>query len=69
MWLWAPLGREIVRVVALAVTLVTLVLAGNCGRSFLPMAKPVRGDERAWLAGRVPVSTSDFSVGLDGLGV
>jgi NADH-quinone oxidoreductase subunit M len=70
MWVVAPLGREIVRAVALAVTLGTLVLAGQLLLNF-----PAGGAEFAvtdipWLAPNAgSVLDVRFSVGLDGLGL
>ena len=73
MWIIAPLGRQPARLVALAVTVVTLLCAGQ-----LILAFPAEGissghfapTDATWLAGN-ETSHFDirFSVGLDGLGV
>jgi NADH-quinone oxidoreductase subunit M len=72
LWAVAPLGRYVVRVTALAVSLVTLFCAAQLVFGF-PAAGVSGADfavtDAAWLAGgRAPVDIR-FSVGLDGLGV
>src|SRR5205809_6446061 len=72
LWLAAPMGRYAARMIALAVTLVTLFCAGQ-----LVLGYPAGGTEgvefavtdAAWLAGSGAPIDIRFSIGLDGLGV
>jgi NADH-quinone oxidoreductase subunit M len=64
-------GREIARLVALAVTLVTLFCAGQLvfGYATANGAAEFAVTDAAWLAGGGSLVDIRFSVGLDGLGV
>src|SRR5436190_12150134 len=72
LWIAASAGRDVARVAALAVTLLTLFCAGQ-----LVFGYPAGGTaadfaltDASWLAGSVrPAVDIRFSVGLDGLGV
>ena len=74
MWVVAPLGREVARVVALAVTLGTLACAGQLLLNYPGGSSQVEQEfavtDVPWLA-QAAGSVLDvrFSVGIDGLGV
>ncbi|MDX1947395.1 MAG: NADH-quinone oxidoreductase subunit M [Pirellulaceae bacterium] len=73
MWIIAPLGRHAARVVALAVTLLTLFCAGQLVMNFPPggtVAADFAPTDAAWLANAGNLGLDiRFSVGLDGLGI
>jgi NADH-quinone oxidoreductase subunit M len=68
LWLFASAGRYVARVMALAVTLVTLFCAGQLVLGYSPGTEFAVTDA-AWLAGGGSPIDIRFSVGLDGLGV
>src|SRR5262245_55191245 len=71
LWLAAPAGRAVARLIALAVTLLTLFCAGQLVFGYSTSATNVdfAVTEAAWLAGGGAPVDIRFSVGLDGLGV
>jgi NADH-quinone oxidoreductase subunit M len=68
MWIIAPLGRPIARVVALVVTLLTLFCAAQLVVGY-PAGTEYAVTDAVWLAGGASAVDIRFSVGLDGLGV
>jgi NADH-quinone oxidoreductase subunit M len=71
LWLAAPAGRAVARLIALFVTIVTLFCAGQLVFGFPASATEVdfAVTEAAWLTGGGAPLDIRFSVGLDGLGV
>ena len=71
LWIAAPAGRYVARIVALAVTLVTLFCAGQLVLGFSGGGDGLEFavTDLAWLSGGGAPVDIRFSVGLDGLGV
>src|SRR5687767_5516388 len=72
LWLIAPAGRDIARLTALLVTVLTLFCAAQLVIGYQPAGTPDAAfavTDLPWLAGGGSPVDIRFSVGLDGLGV